>query len=335
MSDSRMKKFILFGIGNYFLKKAVHVPELLLSVVAYCDSNKPKNTTEFLGKPFITPESIKDFIFDEVVIATATNSNYTMEIREMLINQCSIPPERLSHIDDYLLMQETTDITYDRILDHYWKLKGQALEEQMNSAGQLKPENLKECKVLPNKILALDYMPKDAVTAEVGVAYGAFSEQILMHMQPRKFHAIDYFSQQNPYHKFWDLDYFRRDNMPHQQWYEKKFKNEIASGQMEIHQGFSWDVLSGFPDDYFDYVCVDAAHDYESVRKDIAALRSKVKDGGYLQFNDYTLVSIVEPCYFGVVPAVNEYLNSGGHEVVFLCLHPRGYYDLVVKVNKS
>ena len=51
---------------------------------------------------------------------------------------------------------------------------------------------------------------------------------------------------------------------------------------------------------------LDAAHDYESVKKDIDALHLKVKDGAYIQFNDYVLYSVFESVHYGVVPAVNE-----------------------------
>ena len=67
----------------------------------------------------------------------------------------------------------------------------------------------------------------------------------------------------------------------------------------------------------------------------IDALHLKVKDGGFIQFNDYVLYSIFESIHYGVVPAVNEFVVSGNHQAVFLCLHPHGYYDLVVKIKKA
>lgn len=209
--------------------------------------------------------------------------------------------------------------------------------ERISKAGTIQKSHLQHCVVLQDREDALSLIPKGGIAAEVGVAYGDFSEKIMKICEPEKFYAIDYFCQDDPYYSFWGLDLFRKDNMPHQQWYEHRFRDLIACGKMETKQGFSWDVLSTFEDDYFDYIYLDAAHDYESVKKDIAVLKHKIKDGGFIQFNDYTMFSILEDIFYGVVPAVNEFMNNdgGNHQAVAFCMHPDGYYDLLVQVHKK
>jgi len=61
-----------------------------------------------------------------------------------------------------------------------------------------------------------------------------------------------------------------------------------------------------FPDEYFDFVFIDAFHSYEAVRDDIIHWLPKVKPGGVLAGHDYC---VEEPdTWPGVVRAVNQTL---------------------------
>ena len=70
--------------------------------------------------------------------------------------------------------------------------------------------------------------------------------------------------------------------------------------------------VAKYPDDYFDIVYVDAAHEYESVKADIAAWLPKVKTGGVICGDDYVAG------WPGVVQAVDEAFPKinrvGGHQ---------------------
>ena len=68
-------------------------------------------------------------------------------------------------------------------------------------------------------------------------------------------------------------------------------------------QGWSYEVVEQYKDNSLDFVFIDAAHDYESVKKDINAQYPKVKKGGVIAGHDYN-----EP--WGVVQAVNEFFNE-------------------------
>jgi len=82
-------------------------------------------------------------------------------------------------------------------------------------------------------------------------------------------------------------------------------------------------------------VYLDAAHDYHSVKKDLEALDRKIKYGGFIQFNDYCLGSSFSAPY-GVIKAVNSFVNTGMHKVKFFCLGLEplyvGYPDIVVQI---
>jgi len=69
---------------------------------------------------------------------------------------------------------------------------------------------------------------------------------------------------------------------------------------VEIIQEESTEYSKKFPDEYFDFIFVDASHDYSSVIKDIDAWFPKLKRGGIIGGDDY------HPTWDGVIRAVNE-----------------------------
>jgi radical SAM protein with 4Fe4S-binding SPASM domain len=194
-------------------------------------------------------------------------------------------------------------------------------------------EIMQNCKLLPNRDSALSLLPKGGIMAEVGVAYGDFSRRIIDVMNPDKFYAIDLFSF-GPGKEIWGRTDFTDSNLGQKEFIEKKFAAEIENGQFILKKGFSWNELATFDDNYFDYVYLDAAHDYNSVKKDIMVLLKKIKNNGIIQFNDYTIYNWHRGVSYGVVRAVDELLVNNKHEIIFFCLHPGGFNDIVVKIKK-
>ena len=74
-----------------------------------------------------------------------------------------------------------------------------------------------------------------------------------------------------------------------------------SAGLVEHVRQKSADAATLFPDKTFDLVYVDAAHDYENVKRDIIAYINKVKPGGIIAGHDYS-----PPDFPGCVAAVNE-----------------------------
>ncbi|MDR2476460.1 MAG: class I SAM-dependent methyltransferase [Treponema sp.] len=196
-------------------------------------------------------------------------------------------------------------------------------------------DTMQNARLLPNRDFALTLLPKGGIVAEVGVAYGDFSRKIIDNLEPSKFYAIDIFEGSPGNELFRNRTDFTDLNLEHVDYIEKKYKAEINKGVFCIKKGFSWEVLSVFNDDYFDYVYLDAGHDYESVKKDITVLLNKVKDGGIIQFNDYIIYDYVSKGPYGVIKAVDELLVSGKHKILFFCLNPGSWNDIVVKINKK
>lgn len=72
-------------------------------------------------------------------------------------------------------------------------------------------------------------------------------------------------------------------------------------GHFRIVKGKSVEAAQAFDNDSVDFVFIDAAHDYESVKADISAWLPKVKIGGIIAGHDYD-----EDYKYGVVKAVDE-----------------------------
>ena len=187
------------------------------------------------------------------------------------------------------------------------------------------------CKLLPNRFMALEYMPKNAVCAELGVAYGNFSDKILQTMTPKELHLIDLYSKTCDEIEWWGMDLLKKSGLNHHEYILDKFKDYK---NVFIKKGYSYKVLAIYPDNYFDYVYVDAGHDYHNVRKDIDVLINKVKNGGIIAFNDYTFFDLRSTIEYGVLRAVNEFLAEGDHEVVFYCLQKQKFDDIIIRISK-
>lgn len=319
-------KYVAYGLGQHFYKCINKKQEILESIVFLCDKNPDKWGRKLFDKLILSPSELAAHKteFDRILVFSWL---YYDEIHRELIEEHGFAESAITAYqlddDDYYLGHIKYYLSYEPL--H---------ESLLNGA-----------LVLPDRKAALKYMPRNAICCEIGVAYGDFSVSILEEMQPKKFYAIDYFLQHDPYYPLLNRFDFELDNMPHKLWYENRFKEQIANGLVETRQGVSWEVLSQFPDDYFDYAYVDAGHDYESVKKDIDALQCKMKNGAYYQFNDYTAYNSSAKCFYGVVPAINQWVNSTQNttkqegnsiraEVKFLCLHPFNSMDIVVQVFK-
>lgn len=210
------------------------------------------------------------------------------------------------------------------------------LIELMKDIGTIPERALQNAKICSNRKDILSAMPKNAICAEVGVAYGDFSRCILDIMHPSIFYAIDYFGGEQGGHDIWGRTALADSGLSHFQWYKQKFEKDVEIGKMEVLQGLSWEVLDRFPDQYFDYIYLDACHSFDSVSKDVEVIRRKIKQGGIIAFNDYTLYNFWTPCtaldaYYGVVPVANQLIKETNSEVLFMGLEPALSNDLVVR----
>jgi predicted O-methyltransferase YrrM len=186
----------------------------------------------------------------------------------------------------------------------YW---GEGL---VTPARDLTAEHLRHCVVFPHRLALLEHLPKRATVVEVGTLHGEFARTILAVADPRELHLIDHVVHDDA----------------------RAFVNEPAArGRVSLHEGDSVEVLKRFADEYFDWIYIDAQHEYDGVKRDIEVARRKVKPDGLLVFNDYTVWSYVEMQPYGVAAAVNELCLEDGWEFVYLALPGHLYCDVAVR----
>ncbi len=150
----------------------------------------------------------------------------------------------------------------------------------------------------------LKKMPKNAVCAELGVMDGLFSKEILNITKPKKLILID----------LWVVNQTFTDPISQSEYdlkynsVKEKFKSRP---EVEIMKGRT-DLIKTFPDNYFDWVYIDANHTYEFVKNDLENCYPKIKPDGYIIGDDYSHENYVDMIY-GVIEAVDEFVKT--HEI--------------------
>lgn len=171
-------------------------------------------------------------------------------------------------------------------------------------------------------------VPAGGVIAEVGVAVGYFSSFLLDHLQPKQFVAIDLFTM-DQYPVIWGVPQEKLfENKSHFDFYKDKFG---VRPDVVMERGLSHDMLAKFPDEYFDFIYIDAGHDYIDVKRDAEVAERKLKRSGIIFFNDYVMYDHANNGKLGVVQAVNEFVVNSGWKVVGFSLQHQMYCDLAVR----
>jgi SAM-dependent methyltransferase len=173
----------------------------------------------------------------------------------------------------------------------------------------LPPERFEGCVLLSHRDEILKRLPKGGTCAEVGTQEGFFAEKIFATVQPRRLHLFDI------------------DDTP----LRNRGINLLQQPGVELHLGDSSTMLATFPDDHFDWIYIDGDHSYEGVSRDIRVARAKVKPGGLLIFNDFTLWSPTECIDYGVPHAVCELSANHGFNFVYFALHPHLHNDVALR----
>ena len=169
----------------------------------------------------------------------------------------------------------------------------------------------------------LKNIPENSVACEVGVAEGFFSQIILDLVKPSKLILIDLYQHNSPHREYVKAN--------HYQYITKKF---LGNDTVSLKRGLSWDMLNTLDSNSLDYIYVDGDHSYNSVKKDIVSAYRVIKPGGIIQFNDYTTYSPLENAKYGVMHAVNEFIQTFKPEILGVSLDKNGYNDIALKVLK-
>ncbi len=175
---------------------------------------------------------------------------------------------------------------------------------------EIPAELLAGCTVLPRRENIISSLHKGGVGVEVGTETGRFARTIMALAKPKKLYLLD-------------ISYTRFQRV-----YVEK---ELADGSVVTKEGYSWDLLAEFDDEYFDFIYVDADHGYDGVRKDLDVSIRKVKKGGHIICNDFAVWHPPSATPWGVPKAVTELIIAHKCPVSHLAFHPYGYNDIAFR----
>lgn len=161
-----------------------------------------------------------------------------------------------------------------------------------------------------------DFMTKDAKRgAEIGVAYGYYSQRIMQANPELEMYGVDSYLSYEGYKDYAlkatlnaleDSAHSLLDKYPNYHFIKK----------------FSMEALDQFPDEYLDFVYIDANHDDPWVTEDITEWAKKVKKGGVVAGHDYGRVRSIDDRY-RVLQAVNRYAKENDIQLIIWGLNSK------------
>jgi predicted O-methyltransferase YrrM len=188
--------------------------------------------------------------------------------------------------------------------------------KDMAPSVRLDEVHTQNCRVLPTRMHLLGRLPRGGVVAEIGVAFGHFTTQILERNKPKKLHLVDAWASKRYQQGLAQI--------------RERFSQEIAGGAIEVHQGLSTECLPDFDQDYFDWVYIDTDHSYATTRDELLLSAQKVKPGGLISGHDFTSGNPVRAVPYGVIEACNEFCVQQGWEYAFITLEPSGHFSFAL-----
>ena len=164
---------------------------------------------------------------------------------------------------------------------------------------------INDCRLTATRSDLVAALPGSGRIAEVGSYRGDFAKVILARCQPCELHLID-------------LDFALLDPAL------------AADARVRRHTGQSFAMLAQFPDDFFDWIYIDADHSFAGTTRDAHAAAPKVKPGGYLVFNDFAHVDPDLGAY-GVHRAVVEFAIAQNWPFAWFAYDGSALYDVALR----
>ena len=132
-------------------------------------------------------------------------------------------------------------------------------------------------------MFAQKYFVKTGNAAEIGVYLGQFASHNLQSWK-QDYYMIDSFDEVRE----WDLNSgVPQDFNGHPHYDACKQVQHDHGDRVKIIKGLSVPVAETFEDGFFDWIYIDAMHDYKNVRDDLEAWWPKVRSGGIISGDDF------------------------------------------------
>jgi hypothetical protein len=151
----------------------------------------------------------------------------------------------------------------------------------------------------------IELMPKEGITAELGVGRGNFSERICKLTKPKKHYCVDVFAVLD---KTIQGKYFASQL----EWDNRyaAVQDKLSRYNVEFLRTLTYNIRNHVKPGTLDWVYVDGDHSYEGCQKDLQAVNDCVKQDGFILGHDYTDSKYSA---WGVVNAVNEFVEENNY----------------------
>jgi len=122
------------------------------------------------------------------------------------------------------------------------------------------------------------------IGAELGVQRAIYSKALLSAWPSnREYHLVDVWAKQDNYDDVANQEQSVQDKI-----YATAMENvKPWEGKIHVCRNFTTNCVQNYQDDYFDFVYVDARHDFKGVLQDMQLWWPKLKQGGIFAGHDY------------------------------------------------
>jgi len=156
--------------------------------------------------------------------------------------------------------------------------------------------------------IVLDSLGLNGIGIEIGVRIGEFSEILLRNTKLKQICFLDAWKEYPP-------DLYQDLANCSQQEQDQRYaitvnKLKRYGDRARIIRKDCVDAVNDFEDCYFDFIYIDANHEYQYIKRDINDWYPKLKAGGLFSGHDYIDDCVKSNGSFGVKGAVNEFCSS-------------------------
>lgn len=182
-------------------------------------------------------------------------------------------------------------------------------------------EQLNNAKLFKNKEEYAKHIPKGSSVLEIGTLAGDYADILIKEVDPKYIDLVDVFEARD-----WP-DCNRFGKKDHFDFVKNRFK---GVKNITYHKGYSENIMPTL-DKKFDYIYIDANHDYEHCKVDLMNSLLLLAEDGIIGFNDY-IVDQDHGVDYGVIEVVCEFLDQNKDwEVVGFALQENMYADIYIK----
>lgn len=279
--------------------QALHfLPALALNhtLLGFVDSDPAKQGSRWMSKPVYHPSQLGDLQFDKILIASC----FVSEINQTLASYGIEPGIPVVEFDEIL----QTSHEYENAMQAV-----RSKREDMLPKIPLLQRHIEGATLLTDRLALLRLLPKQGVVAELGVAAGDFSQQILDICQPTELHLVDVWGSE----RYGEALY-------------SKVKAQFSANQgparptVAIHRQTSLEAIDAFPDSFFDWIYIDTTHSYELTRDELRGYANKIKPNGIIAGHDYMQGNWNSQLRYGVIEAVHEFCVEYNYRLRYLTM---------------